>query len=95
MFALQVVTATRSAPGANKNMIATQIQGEPVARPPEYPKLRNLGKLIVLFNSLERGTVLNVPSDGMCSYKVGDYRTDWIHQNFSDFSLSITLANQS
>lgn len=60
-----------------------------------YPKLKiSTSGLVVLFTDEEEGFViggslLSVGDD----YKMGEWRTDWVHENFHDFAGSVTLSN--
>jgi hypothetical protein len=45
--------------------------------------------VIVLFSSLNEGTVLNLTED----YELGHHSENWMMDNFAPFSSSITLSN--
>ena len=53
-----------------------------------YPKLmiHECSGMIVLFTSHQTGTVMNS--------RIGEYREDWIVENFYDYNDNITLSNE-
>jgi len=57
----------------------------------EYPKLMGSVStgLVVLFNKRSCGTCVY----GDNEHKVGDYREDWIMENFVDYNFELTLQN--
>jgi hypothetical protein len=59
----------------------------------DYPCMKkHYSGNVVLFNKSNCGTLL-MKGDSS-SYKIGDYREDWIEINFEPIDYSITLSNE-
>jgi len=63
----------------------------------KFPKLMELkkktphGNVIVLFSDENHGVA--VYEDGQICYEIGHYASDWIMDDFQDFTGSVTLSN--